>query len=784
MPEFRMPDFNIQPMPPIDISTGLRFLQQQEENTLKEVNSFLSAKARADQVVLARDTLAVRGDELAQDKVEFAEEKRQFDQTLQIKTRDSMTRAMNADTARHIAMSRGEERKHEMALARSEEAIASRTALASLVKSATGVVGDISDVMVAGISLGRQLIESRASLEGKIVTAGATRASAAATIEQARATENAAAARAEAYTDVAALNLESRKLDAGAKTKIAEALTTQAELGSKADIASAEAQITVAKTQAEAARTEAMASMVGSGQRMISTLVNGYLELTGQKIRTEANRIADRRLTVLETENKKEQLEDEAVAAFLDILQKTINTSTAEDVVNALANAELNLDQRAMLIGELPEERLRRILSWTEDGDNGADITVQEQLYSEVIKREKRSIETFDDDLDNLTNDFQSSTWKVVPEGLRDEPYKIRVSAVIEQLKGKLAADIEALGEAASGSPFVSKSEPELREVQDKYALSAQEITARIETVEGFERVLSGEPAGVPLDTKFGWELAESILSTASVGSIDEQLEAYSLVFSSLNQGSETRRTAEVDRLMSQVTHGDQGDRKANFQKVYNALQQSGDLSRLAAADLDMFVEEGVVSPEIAAGYNTPAKLTSGNVSRYSSEMGHVANSIEIFAENGKVITQLEYPLQFAANARAKARLERIIHQNPTKTSQHHIGLLMQEYAFVPGKWEKADADFSKSVRMDRFVRVEGSPSLHKALENWDANQNPEAFVDHFKKHQEDTIGLFEFAFEDHHYHDVSFLLDEEAPGSYFVFPPGSMAALEVKFTP
>jgi len=56
--------------------------------------------------------------------------------------------------------------------------------------------------------------------------------------------------------------------------------------------------------------------------------------------------------------------------------------------------------------------------------------------------------------------------------------------------------------------------------------------------------------------------------------------------------------------------------------------------------------------------------------------------------------------------------------------------------------------------------------------------------VDHFKKHQEDTIGLFKLQFEGHNYHDVSFLLDEEAPGSYFVFPPGSMAALEVKFTP
>jgi len=60
MPEFRMPDFNIQPMPPIDISTGLRFLQQQQQNALAESQMVMEAKkfqASQETEVLKQDLL-------------------------------------------------------------------------------------------------------------------------------------------------------------------------------------------------------------------------------------------------------------------------------------------------------------------------------------------------------------------------------------------------------------------------------------------------------------------------------------------------------------------------------------------------------------------------------------------------------------------------------------------------------------------------------------------------------------------------------------------------------
>ena len=40
-----MPNFNIQPMPPIDISTGLRFLQQQQQQTMQQAQMVMQAKA-------------------------------------------------------------------------------------------------------------------------------------------------------------------------------------------------------------------------------------------------------------------------------------------------------------------------------------------------------------------------------------------------------------------------------------------------------------------------------------------------------------------------------------------------------------------------------------------------------------------------------------------------------------------------------------------------------------------------------------------------------------------
>ena len=91
-----IPDFNIQPMPPIDISTGLRFLQQQQENLMKEASDLMNAKARMEQAQVASRTLDVRRQELQ-------EEQRQFDLDADNRRRDSLTRERNSMTSAKVA---------------------------------------------------------------------------------------------------------------------------------------------------------------------------------------------------------------------------------------------------------------------------------------------------------------------------------------------------------------------------------------------------------------------------------------------------------------------------------------------------------------------------------------------------------------------------------------------------------------------------------------------------------------------------------------------------------
>lgn len=82
-----IPDFNIQPMPPIDISTGLRFLQQQQENTLRDVNEFLGTKARFQQIANERRALDIREQEAAFKREAFEEGNRQFNRQMTLEER-------------------------------------------------------------------------------------------------------------------------------------------------------------------------------------------------------------------------------------------------------------------------------------------------------------------------------------------------------------------------------------------------------------------------------------------------------------------------------------------------------------------------------------------------------------------------------------------------------------------------------------------------------------------------------------------------------------------------
>lgn len=149
-----IPDFNIQPMPPIDISTGLRFLQQQQENLMKESSDFMNARARMEQAQVDRETNAVRMAQLAEDR-------RQFDKKMPLLQQQADTDRYEAETDRREFNDRDAQSERQISEIRArEKAVWLRTWQEGL--KVVGKVADtIGDIVVGYQDLKEETIKGQ-----------------------------------------------------------------------------------------------------------------------------------------------------------------------------------------------------------------------------------------------------------------------------------------------------------------------------------------------------------------------------------------------------------------------------------------------------------------------------------------------------------------------------------------------------------------------------------------------------------------------------------------------
>jgi len=293
-------------MPPIDISTGLRFLQQQQENLMKEASDFMNARARMEQAQVASQTLDVRRQELQ-------EGKRQFDLDAPNRMRDSLTRERNSMTSAKEAdiesrqfADRGNEHRRVMeALGQEYLMQQSKERVASLNKSA-GRFRGIADMAVGLMRVITQLSESSTQRQVAALQARSSEKHSDAMMYVADQGLKGDIAGAEAQEKVAASNRAGAEARAVATEAYGQSTETVSENKLEAQKVSSEGQVKVSENQLEAAEQRAGALKDYSKSQVESA----ELSFQKQQVATAGlTKVEELRLEAkgLELEGKKDQ---------------------------------------------------------------------------------------------------------------------------------------------------------------------------------------------------------------------------------------------------------------------------------------------------------------------------------------------------------------------------------------------------------------------------------------------------------------------------------------------
>lgn len=616
-----IPDFNIQPMPPIDISTGLRFLQQQQENLMKEASDFMNARARMEQAQVDRETNAVRMAQLAEDR-------RQFDLKMPLLQQQADTDRYEAETDRLEFKDRDAQSDRQIREIRErEKAVKLRTWQEGL-KVVGKVVDGIGDIVVGYLDIrketikgqnARDLEELRKETEGerrltqqeRTKTAQVT-ADGRLQVEQEDTLQARIKANADEYkADINlimsqhrvqiskdqtersenALKISENKLRADLLAlpgkyieQVAEAVEAGASLIDaitalprealeySAELAAARSRVEVAgirKQQQEGADAAAKDRqfvewlMLQQRDRMQQSLISDR-----EKGRKHDKDMVVHRAMYSGTDNSKVT---EAYAT--SVLSDLANFDT-EDVIEALGHEKLSDKDAEMFLEQATTAKLQDV--W---GKMSALAHPPERLalvQGMLSSKEKSEIKAFKDRVANGAPDTEPPNASNLSGN-----YEERAAQYLANALSKVSNEQESFASSVGDAPVVvlQSSKDALRQVNDREQGFMVEYEGRINRIEGlinnFPTKRSEWTSG-----KYYNKVVEGLANIAET--LDEKVQAYEMTYGA-GFGSGAAKERYVQSMLSQFAHSSMSDEEKG--SVYDKMLASPKMSMVLSSD-------------------------------------------------------------------------------------------------------------------------------------------------------------------------------------------------------
>ena len=792
-----IPDFNIQPMPPIDISTGLRFLQQQQENLMKEASDFMNARARMEQAQVASQTLDVRRQELQ-------EEQRQFDLDASNRMRDSLTRERNsmtsakeADTDRLKFFDLPNEHARNMEVLGQEVLMQqSKEQVASLNKSA-GRYRSFADIAVGAMRVITQLSESStrrqvAALEARsseehsdamkyVADRGLEEGVARAEAQEKVAGEHRAGAEAKA----GAVTAYGQSIEASADTRLEQQQVQTAGL-TKVEELRLEAkglELEGKKEQANALRAQSRNTLAKEWIKAGSRFTSDFMRLwnttirSGAEIETATIRSDDRqaRRTAAEEEKRlkaeENQAQEDATAIinqFTENADAVGNMVTPQGLVipvmniyaNAFKTAEVSVEASETIAESMNRHQLPKFITALRDA--GVSPSHTNVFYDAMRKKEKAELKNLDNQLTTYTKGSSdiSSMIRQPEEGWKEGSLRglDSLASRLNDLAGKFGEVQMSANEAVL---YTEEGQEEKAKLLAKSQDVGSQVMGQMAVLEDLFKSLSGETV-IPqeLDDTYGERVLSQLFNQAT--SEDEKIDALHSLQGFL---TESRRTAKVDQVATAIGMvEDEGRRKELMTRL---VQWPGSVAYMNAGQIADAQELGILD-ESTTG---KATLTSLDHENYAQLFG---TRLVVTEDTETGVLFKEYPLKMGVNTSARNRLKTIISRYPYESAALHADRLAYEYGLV-------DLDEKNSSRA-RYLPVKSNPFLFRANATFKGKDHNGRLA-HYNKTRDDFISIVDSFVESADLSlpdlsDVYFLEKDEGSGIYDVFVTGGIGSI------
>ena len=791
-----IPDFNIQPMPPIDISTGLRFLQQQQENLMKEASDFMNARARMEQAQVDRETNAVRMAQLAEDR-------RQFDLKMPLLQQQANTDRYEAETDRLEFEDREAQSDRQIREIRArEKAVWLRTWQEGL--KVVGKVADgIGDIVVGYLDIrketikgqnARDLEEKRKETEGARLSTQEERTETARVtadgrikVEQENTLQERLKANAKEHeSDIKlivsqhrveiskdqtersknALKISENKLRADLLAlpgkyieQVAEAVEAGASLIDaitalprealeySAELEAARSRVEVAgirKQQQEG--TDAAAKdrqfvqwlMLQQRDRMQQSLISDR-----EKGRKHEERMVVHRAKHSATDNSQVAL-DYATGVLSDL----VNFPT-EDVIEALGHEKLSDKDAEEFLKQATTAKLQDV--W---GKMSALAHPPERLalvQGMLSSKEKSEINAFKDRVANGAPDTAPPNASNLSGN-----YEERAAQYLANALSKVSNEQESFASNVGDAPVVvlQSSKEALRQVNDREQGFMVEYEGRINRIQG---LIENFPTKDTEWTsgKYYNKVVEGLANIAET--LDEKVQAYEMTYGA-GFGSGAAKERYVQSMLSQFAHSSMSDEEKG--SVYDKM--------LASQKISMVLSSDGIDPNSKAEIK---RLRPGRIEARQPRLNLSQSDADFAAGIMNIVPTFTVSTDGTKIQTAHSKFTGGASHSFNKIFNKNLTYGDAEVALDNTVWEIAphpegvvkDGDFDDTITPVRFLRPDRSPAMRLAKHEWEKQHGRDSrrgfarYLAEFIPHSEDRNPVVQQRLE-------AFLASEKAP--------------------
>jgi len=748
-----IPDFNIQPMPPIDISTGLRFLQQQQENLMKEASDFMNARARMEQAQVDRETNAVRMAQLAEDR-------RQFDLKMPLLQQQADTDRYEAETDRREFNDRDAQSERQIREIRARERAVSLRNWQEGLKVLGKVADGIGDIVVGYLDIREETINGQNARDLE---------------EKRKETEGARLLTQEERTETA-------RVTADGRLKVEQEDTLQARIKANADeykadinLIMSQHRVQISKDQTERSENalkisenklraellalpgkyiEQVAEAVEAGASLIDAItalpreaLKRSAELAAARSRVEEAGIRkqqqegsdaaakdrqfverlmlqqrDRMQQSLISDREKGRKHDKDMVVHRAMFSATDNSqvvveyatgvlsdlanSDTEDVIEALGHEKLSDKDAEMFLEQATTAKLQDV--W---GKMSALAHPPERLalvQGMLSSKEKSEIKAFKDRVANGAPDTEPPNASNLSGN-----YEERAAQYLANALSKVSNEQESFASSVGDAPVVvlQSSKAALRQVNNREQGFMVEYDGRINRIEGLINNFPTKP-NAWASGKYYNKVVEGLANIAET--LDEKVQAYEMTYGA-GFGSVAAKERYVQSMLSQFAHSSMSDEEKG--SVYDKM--------LASPKMSMVLSSDGIDPNSKAEIK---RLRPGRIEAIQPKSSLSQSDADFAAGIMNIVPTFTVSLDGTKIQTAHSKFTGGAPYSFNKLFNKNVTYGDAEVALDNTVWEVAphpegvvkDGEFDLKISPVRFLRPNQSPAMRLAKHEWE----------------------------------------------------------------